>query len=90
MLSRSDHPELAEDIKNVLLLDWTHHMAFDAALWTFDELGRIWIKKGLDTESDTLRSSLISRHGEKSEKLSLVSDNHIDRHNDDLNWWPPQ
>jgi putative restriction endonuclease len=43
---------LAEDIENVLLLDWTHHMAFDAGLWTFDESGRLWIKPGFETESE--------------------------------------
>jgi hypothetical protein len=68
VLSRSDHPELAEDIKNVLLLDWTHHMAFDAALWTFDELGRIWIKKVLRRRATrfAVRLSVVMERNQRS------------------------
>jgi hypothetical protein len=87
VLSRSKHPDLAEDPQNVLLLDWTHHMAFDAELWTFDESGYVWVEPDFDTESDTLSNSLIDNHGEKLSKLSVVSDEYIDRHNADLGWW---
>jgi len=89
ILSRSENPELAEDIGNVLLLDWNHHMAFDAGLWTFDESGRVWIKPEFNTESKFLRQSLLDRHGEKLRDLKMVADEYIDRHNNQLDWWPP-
>jgi hypothetical protein len=90
ILGRADNQELAEDIENVILLDWTHHMAFDAGLWTFDESGRLWVKPGFETDSDTLTASLADRHGEKIGDLSTVSNEYIERHNDDLDWWPPR
>lgn len=89
ILGRSDHPELAEDLENVLLLDWTHHMAFDADLWTLDESGRLWVKPGFETDSQTLDTSLVSRHGEKVEELALPADEHLERRNSQLDWWPP-
>nr|WP_305794598.1 HNH endonuclease [Halomarina rubra] len=90
ILGRADHPESAEDIENVVLLDWTHHMAFDNGLWTFDETGRIWLRPGFDTASQSLCSSLVERRGEKIQALALVGDQFIEQHNDGLEWWPPQ
>lgn len=90
ILSRTENHDLAEDIENVLLLDWTHHMPFDAGLWTFDESGRLWVKPGFETESDFLKASLIDRHGGKVDELAMVADEYIERHNDDLDWWPPR
>ncbi|MFC7047293.1 HNH endonuclease [Halobacteriaceae archaeon GCM10025711] len=90
VLGRASHPEIAEDIENVLLLDWTHHAAFDAGLWTFDESGRIWVKPNFNTESECLRSSLVDRHGEKVVALAGVKEEYIERRNDELDWWPPR
>lgn len=90
VLGRSENPELAEDIENVLILDWTHHMAFDAGIWTFDESGRLWVNPRFDTESGSLIQSLVDRHGQKIEEMTLVADEYIQRHNDQLKWWPPR
>ncbi|NLV10248.1 hypothetical protein GOC74_09935 [Halomicrobium mukohataei] len=90
IVGRSEDPELAEDIENVLLLDWTHHMAFDAGLWTFDESGRLWIKPGFETESEFLNGSLLTQHGEKVDEFAMVADRHIERHNEQVRWWPPR
>lgn len=90
ILDRADHPELAEDIQNVVLLDWNLHMAFDAGPWTFDESGRVWVNPDFDSSSDTPEAPLIDRHGEKIESFSKVADEYIDRHNSVLEWWPPR
>lgn len=90
ILSRTENQDLTEDIENIILLDWTHHMAFDAGLWTFDESGRLWVKPGFETESDFLKASLIDRHGGKVDELAMVADDYIERHNNDLDWWPPR
>jgi hypothetical protein len=90
ILGRAEHQKLAEDIENVVLLDWTHHMAFDAGLWTFDESGRIWLNPEFETASESLQLSLTGRHGEKVKELSLVADAHIEEHNAPLDWWPPR
>ena len=89
VIGRSENPDLAEDIENVILLDWTHHMAFDADLWTFDESGRIWINPDFDTGSQTLVRTLTSRHGKKVEEFTMVANEYIERHNEEINWWPP-
>ena len=90
VLDRATHPGIAEDLGNVVLLDWTHHMAFDAGFWTFDESGRVWIEPALETTSLTLEASLIDRHGEKIAPLTRVEADYIEQHNDDLEWWPPR
>lgn len=90
ILGRSNHPEIAEEIGNVIILSWTHHVAFDAGLWTFDESGRIWINPNIETDSEYLNSSLIDRHGEKIEILTRVDSEYVERHNDELEWWPPR
>jgi len=90
ILDRAGNQDLAEEIENVVLLDWTHHMAFDAGLWTFDESGRLWVKPDFETESGSLRTSLVDRHGEKINELAPVGDEYIERHNDELSWWPPR
>ncbi|WP_049967729.1 HNH endonuclease signature motif containing protein [Haloferax prahovense] len=90
VLGRADHRDLAEDIENVLILDWTHHMALDAGLWTFDESGRIWVEPGFETSSPYLEDSLVSRHGEKVETLTKVNNDYIEQRNQELEWWPPR
>lgn len=90
VLDRATHPQIAEDIENVLILNWMHHMAFDAGLWTFDESGRLWVKPDLDTDSSFLQSSLIDRHGAKIGALVNVKDEYIESHNEELEWWPPR
>lgn len=90
ILGRADNHELAEDIENVVLLDWTHHMAFDTGLWTFDESGRLWVQPWFETERCSLQRSLTSRRGEKFDALARVKDEYIEQHNDVLDWWPPQ
>lgn len=88
IIDRSERPELAEDVENVLLLDWTHHMAFDAGLWTFNGAGRIWVQPGFEPASDLLQASLVDQHGELIDALTLVGDEYIRQHNEQLDWWP--
>lgn len=90
ILDRASHPEIAEDLGNVVILDWTHHVAFDEGFWTFDESGRIWINPAIESESTYLDNSLIDRHGEKIELLGCVDSEYIERHNEELEWWPPR
>lgn len=92
VLGRADYPNLAEDHGNAFLLNWTHHAAFDADLWTFDESGRLWVAPDYDPEDEWMRNTLISRHGERLPRLvsAGIGDGHIAQRNDDLDWWPPR
>lgn len=90
ILGRADNPDLAEDRENVVLLAWTQHMAFDADLWTFDESGRVWVHPDFESESSSLRGSLVEYHGQRVDDLQNVADEYIAEHNESLDWWPPR
>jgi len=91
VLPRSERPDVAEDPRNALLLNWTHHFAFDAALWTFDEAGRLWVNPEYDPDDRWMAASLRARHGERIERLrdAGVADEYLGTRNESLNWWPP-
>ncbi|MFW5934816.1 MAG: HNH endonuclease [Halolamina sp.] len=90
VLPRSERPDIAEDPGNALLLNWTHHFAFDAALWTFDEAGRLWVNPEYDPDDCWMRESLRARHGECLDRLRAagVADEYLAGRNESLDWWP--
>jgi len=91
VLARADRPEVAEDPQNALLLNWTHHAAFDADLWTFDEAGRLWVHPEYHPDDQWMHGTLRARHGERVGALreAGVADDHIATRNESLAWWPP-
>lgn len=91
VLSRADYPDIAEDPANALLLNWTHHAAFDADLWTFDEAGRLWVDPEYQPDDEWMATTLRARHGERVASLreASVADDHIATRNESLPWWPP-
>lgn len=91
VLDRASHPDIAEDPGNALLLNWTHHFAFDANLWTFDEAGRLWVHPEYHPDDEWMDGTLRARHGERVGALrdSGVADDHIASRNESLPWWPP-
>jgi hypothetical protein len=90
ILGRADHPEIAEDIGNVVLLTHTHHAAFDAELWTFDSDGHLWIDPEFEPDDPWLQNTLTLRHGAKIPALERapVSTEFIEKRNARLEWWP--
>ena len=91
VLPRSERPDIAEDPGNALLLNWTHHFAFDAALWTFGEAGRLWVNPEYEPDDTWMRESLRARHGERIGRLrdAGVADEYLAGRNESLDWWPP-
>mgnify|MGYP006277089737 CR=1 FL=1 len=91
VLPRAERPDIAEDPRNALLLNWTHHFAFDAALWTFDEAGRLWVNPAYDPDDTWMQESLRGRHGERLDRLrdAGVADEYLADRNESLDWWPP-
>lgn len=91
VLGRADYPDIAEDPSNALLLNWTHHAAFDADLWTFDEAGRLWVHPEYQPDDEWMHGTLRARHGERVGALrdAGVADDHVARRNESLSWWPP-
>jgi|GEM_PF-1585661 len=89
IVPRSDAIEYAEDIENVLLLNWTHHKAFDAGLWTLDEDLRIRVNPEFTTDDPHLRQTLIDRQGEQIELPdgATLSPDRINEHNEELDWF---
>lgn len=91
VLPRSERPDIAEDPGNALLLNWTHHFAFDAALWTFDEAGRLWVDPAYEPADQWMQESLRDRHGTRLDRLrdAGVADEYLADRNESLAWWPP-
>jgi hypothetical protein len=90
VLPRADRPDIAEDPGNALLLNWTHHFAFDAGLWTFDEAGRLWVNPAYEPDDTWMRESLRDRHGKRLDRLrdAGVADEYLADRNESLGWWP--
>ncbi|MFD1646863.1 HNH endonuclease [Haloarchaeobius litoreus] len=65
VLPCSDYPEYRADLSNVLVLDKTHHAAFDRNLFTLDEEYRLVVQPGFETESELLERTVLNRDGER-------------------------
>lgn len=90
VLPRADRPDLAEALGNVFLVNWTHHAAFDAGLWTFDADGRLHVDPTFEPTDSWLRSTL---HGWDGDVVPTLRDASVDpaaleAHNAALDWWP--
>jgi hypothetical protein len=75
VLPRSEHPDVAEDPENALVMNALHHRAFDAELFTLDTDCRIRIRPDFDPGHPFLRETLVRRQGEQ---LSLPDGARID------------
>lgn len=89
VLPWSDHPNVRTDPGNVVVLDKTHHEAFDRGLFTLDADHRLRVAPDFTTESDLLRRTLVDRAGDR---ISIPgprppSADHLREHNATLDWW---
>lgn len=89
VLSWSDHPEHRTDPGNVMVLDKTHHAAFDRGLFTVDDDYRLRVVPDFATESDVLEGTLREQHGERLRfpTYRRPSAEFLARHNETLDWW---
>jgi putative restriction endonuclease len=83
-----DYPDHRVDPENVLVLDRTHHAAFDRDLFSIDSSLTLRTNPALETESAILRETLVERDGST---LSLppcasVDRSHLTARNADLAW----
>lgn len=90
IVPRSDAIEFAEDITNVVLLNWTHHVAFDSGFFTFDPDHRLWVNPAFETDDPHLLETLHDRHGTKIDLPAgaELSAERIRQRNESLDWWP--
>lgn len=86
--SWSDHPEIRTDPGNVLVLDKTHHAAFDRGLFTIDDSYRLQVAPDFTTESDILRESLVDGDGQQIRfpGSRRPASEYLRRHNESLGW----
>lgn len=89
VLSWSDHPEYRTDPGNVLVLDKTHHEAFDRGLFTFDDEYRLRVAPDFETESDVLEGTLLDQQGDTVgfPGSRRPSPDYLQQHNETLAWW---
>lgn len=88
ILSRSDHPEYAEEPENVLVLNPLHHRAFDADLFTLDPEYRIRASPSFDPGHPFLHETIVERRGEQIELPpdARIRDEFIVERNSNLGW----
>lgn len=88
VVPRSEAIEYAEDISNVVLLNWTHHMAFDSGLFTFDKDLHLWVHPQFEPSDSWLQATLHDRHGTQIElpEGAELSPQRIEERNDSLEW----
>jgi putative restriction endonuclease len=89
VLPWSDHPAHRLDPTNVLVLDRTHHAAFDRGLFTLDAEFTVRTAPSLETDSPLLRRTLLDADGST---ISLPQDATLDpsflgARNDSLAWF---
>lgn len=91
ILSRAYYPKFAEHHGNVLLLNRTHHFAFDAGLWTFDGDGRLWVNPEYDPQDEWMRKTLHDRNGMRIAAIANapITEAFVNERNENLDWWPP-
>lgn len=89
VLPWSEHPDRRSDPENVVVLDKTHHEAFDRGLFTFDDKYRLRVSPEFATGSDVLERTLLGRSGERVQfpDTRRPSSDFIREHNRTLEWW---
>ncbi|WP_390080196.1 HNH endonuclease [Halogranum rubrum] len=88
ILPRAEYPQFAEHPQNVTILNWLHHRAFDANLFTLDSDLRLHVHPEFVTDSEFLRRTLVDRDGEQltlPEGASL-SETFLRLRNEELEW----
>lgn len=90
VLPRSDYVEYAEDPTNAFVLNWTHHMAFDAGLFTFDADLRLRVNPDFTPRDPWLRQTLLDCDGDEIQlpPNAEIASSHIKERNQLLDWWP--
>ncbi|WP_440988361.1 HNH endonuclease [Haloarchaeobius baliensis] len=87
VLPWSEYPDHRADLSNVLVLDKTHHAAFDRNLFTLDEEYRLVVQPDFETESELLERTILNRDGERvGVPDGAVDSAYLRSHNDDLAW----
>ncbi|MDL5362075.1 HNH endonuclease [Halalkalicoccus sp. NIPERK01] len=90
IVPRSDEIGYAEDITNVMLLNWTHHVAFDSGIFTLDTDLRLRVNPAFKANDSWLRRTLLERDGKKLDLPEDVylSEDRIRERNASIEWWP--
>ncbi|MFC4408137.1 HNH endonuclease [Haloarchaeobius iranensis] len=87
VLPWSEYPAYRADLSNVLVLDRTHHAAFDRELFTLDEEYRLVVNPGFETESELLERTILNRDGERvGVPEEAVDAGYLRQHNAELAW----
>lgn len=88
ILPRADYPEYAEHPENVLLLNWLHHRAFDAEIFTFDTDLVLHVNPAFSTNSEFLHRTLMDLGGScvSLPAETSISAEFLRTRNEDFDW----
>lgn len=88
ILPRASYPKYAEHPENVMILNWVHHRAFDADIFTFGTDLTVHVDPTFSTGSEFLHQTLVERDGRRAtlpEKAS-VSAEFLRTRNENIGW----
>ena len=88
VLPWSDYPDHRTNPQNVIVLDRTHHAAFDRDLFTIDSSLTLRTNPSFDTDSAILRRTLVEADGSKVTlpARATVDPSSLSARNADLEW----
>lgn len=89
VLARSEYPEHAEETGNAFLANWTHHMAFDAEMFTLDGDHRLHVAPEFDPAGPWLRETIVERSNERLDwpAGAALDETYLLCRNRSLDWW---
>ena len=89
VLSWSEYPDHRADPSNVLVLDRTHHAAFDRGLFTIDSELRLRTDPSFETDSTILERTLVEADGSTLAlpEQVVLDTSHLSKRNESLAWF---
>ncbi|MFC7164543.1 HNH endonuclease [Halospeciosus flavus] len=89
IVPRAETVEVAEHPDNVLILNWLHHQAFDAGLFTLDGDQRLHVHPEFEAQTEFFEETLVRRDGERVQfpDRASVGEEFLKERNAGLEWW---
>ncbi|GGN24361.1 hypothetical protein GCM10009021_27700 [Halarchaeum nitratireducens] len=89
VVPRAKDLQVAEHPDNVMVLNWLHHQAFDAGLFTFDGDHGLHVHPEFEPETEFFERTLTQRAGEPVQfpNSATVGEAFLDERNGTLDWW---
>lgn len=89
ILDWSEFEDLRGEPDNGMLLCYTHHRAFDLGIFTISGSYEVEVRPGFSDDGTFLERTLFDQE-QLHFSRSPPSEEYLSRHNERLDWWPPE